>query len=153
MCHSPFCECAIHLFGDSETDRLMCPVRATTLYIQRTAGLVATDGPGRLFRHFHTGIRFRKSHISRWLVDTIITDYDHSDIESLKLEGVSGHQVRGMAASWAYFKDTPLTDIRSAVGWKSASVFTQHYLQDVAADDALRARDLTMVAAGHALRG
>ena len=73
-----------------------------------------SDWPGRLFRHYNTGTRFRKSHISRWLVETILLTYKHSNQEAWKLDGVSGHQVRSMAASWAYYKDTPLTEIRKS---------------------------------------
>ena len=68
-------------------------------------------------------------------MDTISFAYEHSTQETIKLEGITGHQVRGLAASWAYFKNTSLSEIRNAVGWKSASVFAQHYLWDVGADD------------------
>ena len=85
-------------------------------------------------------------------MEAITTAYEHAEGETLKLSGVTGHQVRGRAAYWAYFKNTPQTDIRSAVGWRSTSVFALHYLQDVAADRAMDTRDLTMVAAGHTLR-
>ena len=84
-------------------------------------------------------------------MDTILIAYEHSTQESLKLEGVTGHQVRSMAASWAYFKDTSLSEIRRAVGWKSASVFAQHYLRDVGSDEALRGPMLPVVAAGQVL--
>ena len=137
-----------HLFGDREPDRLLCLVRAVTLYLKRTADLVRSDCQGRLFLHFRPGIKFRKSHISRWLVETILLTYEHAKWETCKLEGVSGHQVRGMAASWAYGKDTTLTEIRIAVGWKSSSVFAQHYLRDVVTDTPQRSKERTVVAAG-----
>ena len=56
-----------------------------------------------------------------------------------------------MAASWAYYRDIPLTESRGDVGWKSASVFAQHYLRDIGADDAVRDLDVPVVAAGRAL--
>ena len=50
-------------------------------------------------------------------MDTFVIAFEHSSQETLMLEGVSGHQVRSMAASWLFFKDTSLTEIRIAVGW------------------------------------
>ena len=140
-----------HLFDDKDPDRLLCPVRAITIYVKRTTPPDSSDCPGRLFRHYKPGTKFRKTHISRWLVDTILLAYENSHEDSLSIEGITAHQVRGMAASWAYYRDTPLTEIRGAVGWKSAPIFAQHYLRDIGADDAVRDWNVPVVAAGRAL--
>ena len=140
-----------HLFKDSELDRLLCPVRAVLLYLKRTDSLPGRECPGRLFGHFKPGIKFRKSHISLWLAETIRLAYEHSDSDSQSLEKIKGHQVRGMAASWAYFKYVPLSEVRKAVGWKTESVFARHYLRDVAEEASLHPSTLTFVAAGHTL--
>ena len=84
-------------------------------------------------------------------MDTIVIAYEHSTQETLKLEGVTRQQVRSMAAAWAYFKVTSLTEIRKAVDWKSSSVFAQLYLRDVGSDEALRGPMLPVVAAGQVL--
>ena len=120
------------------------------LYLDRTARLEDTDRSGRIFRHWKTDIIFRKSHTSRWLVVTIQLAYKLSSSEVLRLEDITGLPVRSMTASWAYFKDVPLTDIREAVGWNSQSVFAQHFLRDVAGDDDLLGSRLPLVATGRA---
>ena len=54
-----------------------------------------------------------------------------------------------MAASLAYYRNTPLCELCGLIGWKSSNVFVPHYLRDMAADTDLQ--ELPVVAAGTAL--
>ena len=41
------------------------------------------------------------------------------------------HSVRGVAASWAFARNAPLSSVLAAASWSSSSVFTSFYLSDV----------------------
>ena len=41
------------------------------------------------------------------------------------------HSVRGVAASWAFSRNAPLSSVLVAATWSSSSVFTSFYLRDV----------------------
>ncbi|XP_071803935.1 uncharacterized protein [Asterias amurensis] len=44
---------------------------------------------------------------------------------------VHAHEVRGVSASWAFFKGVSMSDITRAASWKSPSTFSDCYLKDV----------------------
>ena len=119
-----------HLFP-KEPERLICPVRALSLYLTKTEKL---SKDCKLFVHWKPETQIRTSHLSKWLVDTIKIAYDHSTEDTRRLESVKGHQVRSLSTSWAYFSKVSLQDIRDSVGWRSHSVFSSHYLRDVSND-------------------
>ena len=136
-----------HLFP-GEVDRFLCPVRCLIMYLTKSKHLAA-DQDNRLFVHWNKK-QLRSSHISKWLVDTIQLAYESASADSKKLEGVKGHQVRSLASSWAYFRKLPLEEVRKAVGWKSRTVFSSHYLKDVQQDEEVTG-PLPVVLAGNAL--
>ena len=41
------------------------------------------------------------------------------------------HGVRGVAASWAFHRNAPLSSVLEAATWSSASVFPSFFLSDV----------------------
>ena len=45
---------------------------------------------------------------------------------------VTAHEVRAIAASWAYVNQVALTDIMAAAFWRSPGVFQNSYLRDLA---------------------
>ena len=118
------------------------------MYLTKSKHLAA-DQDNRLFVHWNKK-QLRSSHISKWLVDTIQLAYESASADSKKLEGVKGHQVRSLASSWAYFRKLPLEEVRKAVGWKSRTVFSSHYLKDVQQDEEVTG-PLPVVLAGNAL--
>ena len=123
-------------------------MRSVSLYVDISSDIAKLQDY-RLFVHWNNK-RLRSSHISNWLVDVIQLAYESSSEESLRLEGVKGHQVRSLSSSWAYFRKLPLEEVRTAVDWKSQSVYANHYLKDVLQDDEVSGA-LPVVVAGNAL--
>ena len=52
--------------------------------------------------------------------------------ELQRLHKVKAHEVRAMAASWAFFNNVSVEDIMAACSWKSHNTFTSYYLRDLA---------------------
>ena len=134
-----------HLFPQ-EKERLLCPVRAIGLYISRTKELASKADTSKLFVHFKADTQVLTTHFRLWVAEAIERAYAMAPQEGP--QKVNAHEVRAIAASIAFFKKTPLEDIRSHIGWKSSDVFSSHYLRDMAADPDLEA--LPLVAAGKA---
>jgi hypothetical protein len=115
----------------TKDDWLLCPVRALQAYLQRTAPI--RDGRKRLFIAHKKGFTkdIAPSTISSWLCDTVKVCYAMAPPAVAAEFKVTGHQVRGMSASWAFAKRASVNDIMSAASWKSHTTFTNFYLRDV----------------------
>ena len=124
-----------HLFPN-EPERLLCPVRAPGLYIAERA---QDDSQEKLFVHFNPATQMFTTHFRRWVRLT----YENSS-ES-ELPKIKAHDVRGIFASIAFYRNTPLKELCGLIGWKSSNVFVRHYLRDMAADTELQ--DIPLVAA------
>ena len=59
--------------------------------------------------------------------------------------------MRGVAASWAFSRNAPLSFILAAATWSSSSVFTSLYLSDVQFSSAAGFSLGPVVAAGNAV--
>ena len=70
-----------------------------------------------------------RSHISRWIVETVKEAYTQADRQ---YDRVTAHEVRALSASWAYNCQVALPDILSAAFWRSSGVFQNSYLRDMA---------------------
>ena len=105
-------------------DKFWCPVRALSWYLKRTSHLrsLGSDQLFILTRSPHGPAS--KSVISRWISNLI-----KSTVRSP--EGVRTHDIRGQAASKAWFSRVPLEDILKAASWKTPSTFVSCYLTDV----------------------
>ena len=80
--------------------------------------------------HWNRNIRgIMRSHISRWIVETVKEAYTQADRE---FDRVTAHEVRALSASWAYNCQVALPDILSAAFWRSSGVFQNSYLWDMA---------------------
>ena len=87
-------------------------------------------GRQRMFVHWNRNIRdVMRSHISRWIVETVKEAYTQADGE---FDRVTAHEVRALSASWAYNCQVALPDILSAAFWRSSGVFQNSYLRDMA---------------------
>ena len=87
------------------------------------------------------------TYFRRWVAETIRLTYENSSESDLPK--IKAHDVRAVAASIAYYRNTPLKELCGLIGWKSSNVFVHHYLRDIAADTELQ--DLPVMAAGTAL--
>ena len=131
-----------HLFP-KDPERLLCPVRALGLYIVRSAERAQTDPLEKLFVHFTPNTQLFTTHFRRWVAETIRLTYENSSQSDLPK--IRAHDVRGISASIAYYRNTPLKELCGLIGWKSSNVFVRHYLRDMASDTELQ--DIPLVAA------
>ena len=131
-----------HLFP-KDPERLLCPVRALGLYIVRSAERAQTDPLEKLFVHFTPNTQLFTTHFRRWVAETIRLTYENSSQSDLPK--IKAHDVRGISASIAYYRNNPLKELCGLIGWKSSKVFVRHYLRDMASDTELQ--DIPLVAA------
>ena len=131
-----------HLFPN-EPERLLCPVRALGLYIVKSADRAQNDPLENLFVHFNSATQLFTTHFRRWVAETIRLTYENSSKSDLPK--IKAHDVRGISASIAFYRNTPLKDLCGLIGWKSSNVFVRHYLRDMAANTELQ--DIPLVAA------
>ena len=131
-----------HLFPN-EPERLLCPVRALGLYIVRSAERAQNDPLEKLFVHFTPNTQLFTTHFRRWVAETIRLTYENSSQSDLPK--IKAHDVRGISASIAFYRNTPLKELCGLIGWKPSNVFVRHYLRDMAADTELQ--DIPLVAA------
>ena len=119
-----------HLVPD-EPERLLCPVRATELYVQRTSHPAFLQRRRRLLLHYDPSISdTRLSHISQWIVNTVVLAYRHADDDTARLMQVKAHEVRAIANSVAYFNNVSLSEVMQGARWRSRGTFVGHYLRD-----------------------
>ena len=135
-----------HLFP-KDLEPLLCPVRVLGLYIIRSADQTKEDPHQKLFVHFSPDTQLFITHFKRWVAETIRLTYENSS--QADLTKIRAHGVRVVAASIAYYRNTPLSELYGLIEWKSSNIFVWHYLKDMAADTELQ--DLSMVAARTAL--
>ena len=103
----------------SEVERMWCPVRQLKLNLRDSESF--RGGRQRMFVHWNHNIRdIMRSHISRWIVETVKEAYTQADRE---YDRVTVHEVRALSASWAYNCQVALPDILSATFWRSSGVF------------------------------
>ena len=98
---------------------------------------------GKLFVHFNPATQLFTTHFHRWVAETIRLTYENSSESDLPK--IKAHDVRGISASIAFYRNTPLKDLCGLIGWKSSNVSVRHYLRDMAADTELQ--DIPLVAA------
>ena len=114
-----------------DVERLLCPVRATDLYVQRTSDPAFLKHRRRLLLHYDSNImETRLSHISQWIVNTVVMAYQHADDESARLMQVRAHEIRAMANSISYFNNVTLQEVLQGARWRSRGTFVGHYMRD-----------------------
>ena len=131
-----------HLFPN-EPERLLCPVRALGLYIVRSAERAQDDSQEKLFVHFNPTTQMFTTNFRRWAAETIRLTYENSSESDLPK--IKADDIRGISASIAFYRNTPLKELCGLIGWKLSNVFVRHYLRDMAADRELQ--DIPLVAA------
>ena len=114
----------VHLFG-REPECLLCPVWTLGLYLIKSAGLVRKDPQQKLFVHDMANTQMFTAHFRHWVAETIRLTYGNS-LES-DLPKIKAHDVRAVAASIAYYRNTPLKKLCGLIGWKPSKIFVCHY--------------------------
>ena len=119
-------DCLVESYGSGE-NTVPCQTVETLLTGLRER---IRGGRQRMFVHWNRNIRdVMRSHISRWIVETVKEAYTQADGE---FDRVTAHEVRALSASWAYNCQVALPDILSAAFWRSSGVFQNSYLRDMA---------------------
>ena len=110
--------------------RLLCPVRAVKVYLDRTA-------PHRpqCERLFVTAGRSKKeiskTTVSFWLRKTISRAYELS-ATALPVPAPRAHETRGIAPSFFFRRNFAVDQVLKAGTWRRHTTFTRHYLRDIA---------------------
>ena len=120
---------------DLPDELLLYPVRALCLYLSRVSSI--SPRPRTLFVSPRSPSRsLSKNVLSFFLRDVITRAYSSpsssgpSFSSSSSSSAFRAHSIHGVAASWAFSRNTPLSFLAAAT-WSSSSVFTSFYLRDV----------------------
>ncbi|KAI2646068.1 Transposon Ty3-G Gag-Pol polyprotein [Labeo rohita] len=110
-------------FRDPDQQKLncICPVRALDTYVHRAARWRKSDQLFICYGPPKKGLPASKQTLSRWIVDTICSSYESSDLPSPF--GVKAHSTRSMAASKALLAGVPMQEICNAAGWSTPLTF------------------------------
>ena len=110
--------------------RLLCPVRAVKVYLDRTA-----PHRPRCERLFVTAGRSKKeiakTTVSFWLRKTISRAYELSGT-ALPVPAPRARETRGIAPSILFRKNFAVDQVLKAGTWRKHTTFTCHYLRDIA---------------------
>ena len=110
--------------------RLLCPVRAVKVYLDRTA-----PHRPRCERLFVTAGRSKKeiskTTVSFWLRKTISRAYELS-WTALPVPAPRARETRGIAPSILFRKNFAVDQVLKAGTWRRHTTFTRHYLRDIA---------------------
>ena len=110
--------------------RLLCPVRAVKVYLDRTA-----PHRPRCERLFVTAGRstkeISKTTVSFWLRKTISRAYELSGT-ALPVPAPRARETRGIAPSILFRKNFAVDQVLKAGTWRRHTTFTRHYLRDIA---------------------
>ena len=115
---------------NNRNGRLLCPVRAARVYLDRTA----SHRP-RCERFFVTAGRSKKeiakTTVSFWLRKTISRAYELSGT-ALPVPAPRARETRGIAPSLLFKKNFAVDQVLKAGTWRRHTTFTRHYLRDIA---------------------
>jgi hypothetical protein len=120
------------LSEELKDDRLLCPVRALRYYLERTKDI--RGDRELLFISHWQGHKsdIKRCTISSWLVQTIRLALQSCSEEAAKICNVKAHDIRALAASWAFKSGVSLDDVMKACSWRAHNTFISHYLKDIA---------------------
>ena len=121
---------SISSFSSVEADKVWCPVRALTWYLDRTKD--KRSSTSLFVSSIEPFKAISKASISRWLVECI----SMAGPEALVLGRFRNHDTRSVSSSWALFNGASLKDIQQAAYWSSPNTFISCYLKDVLAAEA-----------------
>ena len=121
--------------GNLPDELLLCSVRALRLYLSRVSSV--SPRPRTLFVSPRSP-SLSKNALSFFLRDVITRAYSSPSASSSSGPSSSSsssafraHSICGVAASWAFSHNAPLSSVLAAATWSSSSVFTSFYLRDV----------------------
>ena len=110
----------------SPRDECSCPVRALSIYRDRTKE-VRRQSPHLFVISRPDYHRANKTTVSNWIKEAIGSAYKNASEGDFTR--FRAHDTRGVAATWAHVSGMPLDSILRAAGWKARSTFVRHYLK------------------------
>ena len=119
------------VLAQGEEDLLLCPVRALKRYLKITK--TARPVCSRLFVSSHKNVKkaISKNTISYWIRQVINDAYKHSQERDLSQVQVKAHEVRAVATSLLFKKNSSIKEVMDAASWRCQSTFSSFYLRDV----------------------
>ena len=109
--------------------RLLCPVRAVKVYLDRTAS--HRPRCERLFVTAGRSKEIAKTTVFFWLRKTISRAYELSGT-ALPVPAPRARETRGIARSILFRKNFAVDQVLKAGTWRRHTTFTRHYLKDIA---------------------
>ena len=120
-----------HLSNGMAEDRLLCPIRALRLYLERS--MPWKEHKRLLFVSFKPVLKrdIVPSTISGWIRKMILECYTNSPTPLLESHKVKAHQVRSMAPPLTFHRQASMEQILRAGTWRCHNNFTDFYLKDL----------------------
>jgi len=140
--------------GNLSGELHLCPVRAVLTYFKRVKSLGLSRDKVKLFVSYKEGFHREISlpTISSWIKKTIVMCYDLANSEDLVLAKVKAHQVRALAASQAFYNNTPIEAVLQAGTWACHNTFSSFYLKNLSQSNSSGYRLSPFVAAHSVVR-
>ena len=118
------------LVGEGEEERMLCPIRALAYYADRTKHI--ENRPRNLFVSVRKKSRaLSKNALSFFIRELIMAAHRDLGENLLPIMKVRAHSVRAVATPLNFWRNRSLPQVIKAATWKTASVFSKHYLKDV----------------------
>lgn len=115
--------------GRDDEERRLCPVRALKWYLHRTK---SQSRPRQLFLSVKDPSRpLSKAAISFFLKQLIRSAHENFPEHLGPTLRVKAHDVRAVATSLLWGRNKALSDVMAVAGWRTQSVFANHYLKSV----------------------
>ena len=114
---------------NNRNGRLLCPVRAVRVYLDRTAP--HRPRCERFFVTAGSSKEIAKTTVSFWLRKTISRAYELSE-KALPVPAPRARETRGIAPSLLFKKNFAVDQVLKAGTWRRHTTFTRHYLRDIA---------------------
>lgn len=114
-----------HVSAGEERLHLLCPVRALSVYLEKSASWRRSDQLLVCFGSPKRGLPATKQTISNWIVQAITEAYKVRGVPSPL--ALRAHSTRGMASSRALLSGVPLQEICEAAGWATPHTFIRFY--------------------------
>ena len=115
-----------------EEERKLCPVRALRAYLARTKEFRQEQVENLFLAVKDPSRPASKNALAYFIKSTILEAYQNVSETTMKLCRVTPHEVRAVATSLAFTHNLALETVLEAAQWRSNSVFTGHYLKEVA---------------------
>ncbi len=114
---------------DADAQTSVCPVRALSIYIDRSASFRQSDQLFVCYGGCAKGRAVSKQRLSHWIVDAITAAYTCRGLECPL--HIRAHSTRVISSSWAWSRGMSIQDICVAASLSSQKTFARFYKLDV----------------------